>query len=192
MMGGKFWTPEEDALLRKLWNTRGSLKVHARQFVDRNNNSLNLRGRALGLPGRMHLASDRYSIVRQKVEEVLEAGFVGTVNDIAAHIGELERETLRRVKEGHGTKYRISAWKRPVDFTEWIAVYSFGTEPDEPKPATQTQQQKRKRYNAKRRVRPSKVNPFATAISNVLGVDVISTKGQYKSRVYRIDEHETS
>jgi len=185
MMGGRTWTPEEDELLRKLWNERGSLKVHARQFVDRNNNSLALRGRALGLTGRMHLASDRYSIVREKVEEAFKAGFIGTVNEMAAHIGELERETLRRVKEGHGTKYRIFAWKRPKDFTEWIAVYALGTEPDEPKPATQTQQQKRKRYNAKRRVRASKVNPFATAILNVTGVENISPKGQYKSRVYR-------
>jgi hypothetical protein len=185
VMGGRNWTPEEDDLLRKLWNERGSLKVHAKRFQDRNNNALHIRGKVLGLPNRMHLSSDRYSVVRERVAEAFEKGFVGTVKDLASELGECEREVLRRVREGHGEKYRISNWTRKKAFMEWVAVYSMGAEPDAPKPPTQTDREKKSRYNAKRRQKTRNFNPFATAILNVTGVENISPKGQYKSRVYR-------
>lgn len=189
-MGGRNWTYAEDELLREVWGKKGSLKVHAKLFKDRTNNALNLRGRDLGLPPRMNLATERYSVVRERVAEAFESGFMGTVRDLAIELKECEREVLRRVREGHGTKYRICSWNRKKAFMEWTAMYELGTAPDEPKPATQTQQEKRKRYNAKRRAKAKPFNPFATAISQVTNGEKITMspkKGAYGSRVHYME-----
>lgn len=190
-MGGRAWKKEEDDLLRKVWGERGSLKVHAKLFDRRDNNALHIRGKRLGLPPRMSLATDRYSVVRQKIAEAFESGFVGTVQELCDVTGQCEREVLRRVTEGHGTKYRICDWVRKKAFSDWTAVYELGTEPDEPRPATQTNKEKRKRHNEKRRISEGRVNPFAALISQVTTGEKISMtprKGSYGSRVHYMDE----
>lgn len=187
-MGGRSWKPEEDELLRKVWGMRGSLKVHAKLFDRRDNNALHIRGKRLGLPPRMALATDRYSVVRQKVAEAFEAGFTGTVQELCVVTEQCEREVLRRVTESHGSKYRICDWVRKQAFSDWTAVYTLGTEPDAPKPATQTNREKRKRHNEKRRLKEGRMNPFAGLISQVTDGEKITmspAKGAYGSRIFR-------
>ena len=191
-MGARKWTKEEEDLLREVWFQRGSLKVHAKRFVGRNSNALHRHGRStLGLPLRMDLATDRYSIVREQVAEAFENGFIGTVQDLVVEIGQCEREVLRRVREGHGTKYHISDWVRSKAFSDWTAIYSLGAKPDAPKPATQTNQEKRKRHNNKRKVKSGKFNPFAGLISQPPTVEKNSSelgrRGAYTVRRYSLE-----
>lgn len=189
-MGARKWTKEEEDLLREVWFQRGSLKVHAKKLGNRSNNAINLHGRSIGLPVRDELSFDRYSLIREQVSEAFEKGFTGTVDALAVEIGSCRREVLRRVREGHGTKYRISDWLRSKTFSNWIAVYTLGTEPDIPRPKAQTNQEKKKRYNEKRKIKAGKVNPFAALVSHVTGSEVIKmapSKGRYERRVYSME-----
>lgn len=187
-MGARKWTKEEEDLLREVWQQRGSLKVHAKRFVNRNSNALHSHGRSIGLPPRMALATDRYSLVREMVAHEFENGFIGTVQDLSVRIGQCEREVLRRVTEMHGAKCRICHWVRRKAFSDWTAVYALGTEPDAQRPATQTHREKCKRYNEKRRAKAGKINPFAGLVCQVTGGEVLKMapkKGSYGIRVYR-------
>jgi hypothetical protein len=176
------WSPDEEALLRKLWPHRGSLKTHAKKFVGRSNISLIAKGKSLGLPARKIYGGDQHSAIRKNILKAFEEGFVGTIEELRIKVGASRRTVCTYVHEERRHRYFICDWVRTEAFRSWTPVYKHGPGEDVPKPEKQTIEEKNARTRENRRLKKGKINPFASLVSPPTPPQVSSER--YTSRVF--------
>lgn len=184
----KAWTPEEDAMVREVWQMEGALKWHMEKFPGRTVNAVRFRGhRELGLPHRTNLRASKYSWVQEVVEAEFAKGFTGTVHEMADATTASHQRVRELIKRGHGTKYYICDWKRRTNGCDWTPVWAAGTEQDAQKPAAKRGREVSVKYRRNKKIREGKVDPFAILVSQVTNGEKItmSKKGAYGVRVFK-------
>lgn len=164
------WAPEEDAIVREIWMTKGSIKSFAHRLPARSPRSIADRGAALGLGKRAaSLRISTYSWVEEEVNRVLGEFANLTVQQITAR----SPASLKRINQilaaGHGSKYYISGWHQPrvTNGGGLAARWTIGAKKDAPKPAPKPHAEHSRNYRARKRGGKVPVTPFATIIQQV-------------------------
>lgn len=181
----EFWTKEQEDALRKYWDQPVNLKAYRHLFGDRSPKAIVAHARKyMGLGPRKKPARQAgwaWDLIKA---DLLKNG-PGMASEIVSRTG-LSRAAVNKYlslaeKGEHGEIHISDYSKRSVGGAP-SAVYAHGRGKNADVPAPFTTKEKYRMLRAKKRATS---NPFAVAISNVTGVEVISTKGQYKSRVYK-------
>jgi hypothetical protein len=90
-----------------------------------------------------------------------------SVRDISERIGCSSRQTMNLMNENHGHGVYISGWE--IICRTLAAQWSLGSRNDEPKPASPSIEERRRKARVRyhRRLAAAKQNPFATALGLV-------------------------
>jgi hypothetical protein len=169
-IGPKPWTGEEDAIVREIWVSKGSIKSFAHRLPARSPRSIADRGAALSLGTRAAaLRISTYSWVEEEVNRILGEFANLTVQQITAR----SPASLKRINQilaaGRGSKYYISGWHQPrvTNGGGLAARWTIGAKKDAPKPAPKPHAEHSRNYRARKRGGRLPASPFATIIQQV-------------------------
>lgn len=156
------WSPEEDAILRGIWATNGSLKSHLHRLPGRTWRGALVRANTIGLKARnAKQRADCYSWVEEEIDRVLADGVARTVKDIAAETVASDVRINQVLRARHGAKYRIAAWVRTRPNGSWWPKWLIGTAADTAKPSAKNPNATARAWRARKRIREGRINPFA-------------------------------
>ncbi|MBW9132909.1 hypothetical protein JNC05_27925 [Paraburkholderia ginsengiterrae] len=149
------WSPEEDALLTRLWADPAPLKIHVHRFSGRSYDSLIQRGKKeLGLPDRrrdMRLARSE-ATVGARIREQMERE-PGTTAELAAR-SLASKRTVQNFIERHRAEVRVIDYRPRGISGPPPAVFAWGAGEDMPRPAPQDATVAARKYYRKRRRDP--------------------------------------
>jgi hypothetical protein len=164
------WSDEEDAVVREIWPTEGSIKSLMRMLPNRSWRSIVCRGADLGLgPRDPELRVSTYSWVEEEVSRVLGEFANLTAQKIASRSPASLKRINQILAEGRGSKYYISGWWQPrvTNGGALAARWSLGAEKDVPKPERKSHAEHSRNYRARQRAAHGPAMPFSTIIQQV-------------------------
>jgi hypothetical protein len=164
------WSPEDDEIVRRIWDTPGTLKSHMHLLPQRSWRAIHDRGIDLGLgPRGSKRGTSAYSWVRAEVDRILGEFDSLIVPQIDARTVASRTRITQVLAEGHGTRYYISGWKqtRITNGGSLAARWSLGNLPDVPKPERKSHAEHSRAFRARRRAAQGPANPFATILMQV-------------------------
>ncbi len=168
------WSPEEDAILRDIWASNGSLKSHLHRLPGRTWRGALVRASAIGLKARnAKQRADCYSWVEEEIDRVLADGIARTVKDIASETVASAVRIQQVLRARHSAKYRIAAWVRTRPTGSWWPKWVIGTDADTPKPAVKNPNETARAWRARKRIREGRINPFALLTGDVSVVQTV-------------------
>jgi hypothetical protein len=135
----KKWTPEEDALLRELWNAPGPMKTHLEKFSNRSEHAVVSRAAEIGLGKRPQRSISQCYVTNAAIMRALAIGPMDAV-EISAKSGVERNRVSRRLKDMHaaGNVY-VARWDRFSVMGRYTRIWAIGAEKDAVKPTPPTQ-----------------------------------------------------
>mgnify|MGYP001061232128 CR=1 FL=1 len=136
MASRKAWTPEGDALLRKLWATDMSIKQIAAQFPDRTPVAIQKHARyGLGLPDRINVRRPNQSVAWHAIQRELGKVPMADSKFLAFVTGFSRRQVLLQLRTRYvAGELHIAGWARYAPAGVWAARYALGAGVDALKP----------------------------------------------------------
>lgn len=153
------WTPEEDALLRKVWKKPEPLKTVTHLFSDRSANALVMHGIRLGLPDRRLKtpAKRTKQTIWPRIHEALK-GRRATVEELAVLAG-CSESAVRQFIKANRPNMHIARFKPAVEARNVTAIWVWGAGKDAERPAPLTEAEQKARYKRKlERERPDELD----------------------------------
>ncbi|MGB8422212.1 hypothetical protein [Paraburkholderia sp.] len=189
------WTPEQEALLARIWPTGESLKKYMAELGDRPYSTIVSHAhKVLKLGSRPVSARGRAAYAWPTIEAELKEG-PGSASELVKRTGLSMApvfEHLRKANPGPNGKVHIIVWRKRSEGGDPVAVYAIGPGENAPKPAPFTTAEKWQRKIASR---PVAANPFAVAAGFVTApvITSIPTGRIYQqSMSIKDDEMETA
>jgi hypothetical protein len=165
------WTAEEDAILRQIWATKGSLKSRLHLLPGRSWRAALVRAATIGLKGRdpKHRA-DCYSWVEQEIDRILSNGGALTVRQIADRTTASYVAVQQALRRQRSKKYHVEGWTRTrvTGTGSWWPKWAIGADEDVPKPKSKPHAQVAREWRAKKKIKEGEFNPFAIAMNQVI------------------------
>jgi hypothetical protein len=160
------WTPEEDEVVRRAYESGTPIKVALRDLPGRQQRAAIARAERIGLTGTFNgTTGSTFSWVEQALRQALEDGIPLTVRQLA----EATRASLAginyTVSRLHGKGLYIDGWSRVGN--SYAAKWMLGTTRDAKKPPRVRSADSCRRWRARRKLAVGTFNPFATAIQQV-------------------------
>ncbi|NVI06372.1 hypothetical protein [Paraburkholderia youngii] len=164
------WSPEDDAIVRCIWETPGTLKSQMHLLPKRSWRAIHDRGIDLGLgPRGKKRGASAYSWVTEEVDRIL-GEFSGLTAEQIAKRSVASRTRITQVlKAGHGSKYYVSGWTqtRITNGGTLSAQWTAGKRADVAKPVKKTHAEHSRAFRARRRAAQGPANPFSTILMQV-------------------------
>ncbi|MFP3799457.1 SANT/Myb-like DNA-binding domain-containing protein [Paraburkholderia sp. SIMBA_027] len=165
------WKPSEDALLREIWEQKGSLKMLSAKYLPRRSAAaMSDRGRELGLaPRPQTLRNSTYSWVTEEVRRALLETPDLTVSQLAERCAGSHRRITMVLAEGHGKGFWRSGWApaRGKSTGRRAPRWSVGFEDDVPPPSPIGNTLRMRLVRARARQPAPVFDPFATLVQQV-------------------------
>lgn len=168
LAGADDWTPEDIAVLRKIYRTKRSIKLQVAELLPhRTYVSAKAEARRLGIAAKEHTGTGGrkgYSWVLRSVEMLLERDGPATSKELARKCGGNER-TINALIKANRKRFYVAGWSGAA---QNLAVrWDLGNLPDVPKPPRVTPNEASRVYRLKRRIRAGSINPFEGLILQV-------------------------
>lgn len=169
------WTAEEDARLRKIWVSPGRIKSYMHEFPRHSLGALISHASELDLGRRPTRGRGGDTASTKIVMQLIKEG-PRTAAAIVA-ISHLDPSTVHKAlnEKRKAGAIHVSGWERSRRTLREMAVFKVGKGKDAPKLGPIPNAVKERRYTEARRMRlvqdgtaPAHVNPFATAMQNVM------------------------
>ncbi|NPT38563.1 hypothetical protein [Paraburkholderia xenovorans] len=163
------WSPDERAILRRIYGSNESIKVGVRRLLP-HRGYLAAKGEAqrLGLSGtKARRGRDGYSWVEGAITAILEDGGRMTVKQLAAATGAAPNSADWALNRKRGKKFRVGDWTRTSIHGDWAALWELGYGEDAPRPPRKTSSQSAREWRDRQRLCGGQANPFATAMRQV-------------------------
>ncbi|WP_155635576.1 hypothetical protein [Burkholderia territorii] len=161
------FTPEQSALVAKIWVSGGSIKPYLTQLGNRPYSTVVSHALyALNLGPRPKSDRGLKEYAWGEIEKELKRG-PGTVPEIAARIGFTWSTVNKRLcpaNAGESGIVHIIDWRRRSNGGKPVPVYAIGPGTNAPIPAPLTASEKCRRARA---IKKSKQNPWAAAIGQI-------------------------
>lgn len=165
-MNTRFWTHEEDQIVRRGYKKGLYAKTIAKQLVDRSHRAVICRAERLGLNGKWAgVQACTYSWIADLVNAELANDVPMTLRQIATKINRSMWSVRHAVRNGHGTKYYIADYVKCGTYD--TPRYALGKEPDAAKPIAKTKRELHRIYR-QRKQNKVEFNPFAVAMNQVM------------------------
>lgn len=166
----KKWTEAEDAILREIWETPGSIKSQLHKLPGRTWFAVKHHSASLKMPPRSKLKASTYSWVREVVDAELQKGRPMTSLQIAGLTPASHPRINQILREGHGKTYYIAGWIRSREHGDWYPKWAWGQEEDVRRPANKNKVQAMKEYRARKKLKEASQtnNPFAVLVQQVM------------------------
>lgn len=165
----RYWTKEEEATLREMWVSVGTLKEQAHKLPRRSVEAMEAHAIKIGLRGsRAHLWGSRQSWVEQEINRALKAG-IFTAKQLAEKTHCAVSRIQQILTDGHRTKYHIGGWTRSSTRGNFEAKWGLGCEEDVARPKAKTSAQTTREWRARQALKRQTDNPFAVSMQSVCG-----------------------
>ena len=151
------WSAEEQALLRKIYRSKESIKLGVRRLLP-SRSYLAAKGEAqrLGLSGtKPRTGRTGYSWIERALEDALADGARMTAKQLAAMTGASINAIGKVLAKNRGTKFRVADWSH----VGAAALWELSSGPDAPRRARRTSAEACRAYRQRRRVRAGHVDP---------------------------------
>ncbi|RQM48668.1 hypothetical protein EHZ19_10720 [Paraburkholderia bannensis] len=153
------WTPEENALLRKVWKRPEPLKTVTHLFSGRSANALVMHGTRLGLPDRRRKMPGKRTAqtIWPRIEAILRARSA-SVDELAA-LARCSNCTVRRFIKAKRANVHIEKYLAAIETRNVLALWVWGGGEDAPRPPRMTEAEMKARYKLKlERERPEELD----------------------------------
>lgn len=183
------WTPEQEALLIRIWPTGESLKRYSKELGDRQYSTIVSHAhRVLKLGSRPKSARGVPGFAWEMIADEL-ARHPGTASDLIKRTRLTMAPVyahLRKANPGPTGLIHVVTWHRRSSGGGPVPVYALGPGKNAPKPDPYTTSEK---WHIKKARRGKKSNPFATAIG-VVPVSLVGTGRVYQQSMSIRDDEE--
>ncbi|MFM0243801.1 hypothetical protein [Paraburkholderia sediminicola] len=163
------WTPQERALLKRIYASNESIKVGVRRHLpDRTYITAKGEAQRMGLTGtKTRRGRAGYSWVEIAIEAALQDGRRLSANQLQERTGACKGGILKLLAKHHGKKFRIGDWMRSFSVGRYTALWELGSEPDAPRPASKTSTECCRTWRERKKARAGQINPFAGLVQQV-------------------------
>jgi hypothetical protein len=164
--GFNAWTPEEDEIIRRAYANGTPIKVAIRDLPGRLPRATISRAERIGLTGKFNgKTGSSFSWVEQAVRNALEDGIPLTVRQLADATGASLPGLNYIVRKLHRNAIYIDGW---TPFGNGHAArWMLGNKRDAAKPSAKPAAESCRQWRARRKLRTTGFNPFATAMQQV-------------------------
>lgn len=153
------WTPEENALLRKVWKKPEPLKTVAHLFSGRSENALVMHGIRLGLPDRRRKMPGKRTAktIWPRIEAALRVR-PASLDELAA-LALCSNCTVRRFIKAKRADVHIAKYLPAIETRNVLALWVWGAGEDASRPPRMTEAELKARYKRKlERERPEELD----------------------------------
>lgn len=161
------WTPKEEKILREIWQQPRILKVGLARLPGRTYDAVRVHAKDIGLGDKLHAQKGTRSPYFNAISAEIRNNGPRTSNELSKILS-IPRRTIQGVmKDCRGAEFHVGSWKFE-GCKNLSMVWAFGPGPDAPKPAPKSSSEVCRNYDARKKIKLGKFNPFLTAAGLVV------------------------
>lgn len=150
----KAWTPEDDALLRKHWQTDAPVKDIAKDFPGRSAEAIQKHAIDIGLQARRNVRRPKFYPVWEGIKLELAKGRALSADDLATRLKVTPRAALKNLALRHGVEVRVAAYGPRITRAPAPRLWVLGSGPDAAPPKRRSKQEVNRDYRRRMRKDP--------------------------------------